>query len=195
MFFQFELAFPHSNFYKGTRALLSTENLYFALSLCLSLYFSLVFRLHRLSFSSDFLRSTTNNSIENSEFELIFSLKEVLKGFELERISIVKSLCPCSFSRDDDSSFWCDDGHVPLFSRAKGRRVSAFCSLCVCACVCCCIHQFSLQFLNSSQNFDTKPKNRSIRYQKQNGRIQTFHSIHRLQEVLHLHPEDFHPED
>ena len=198
LFIQIQLAFPHSNFYKGTRARscrLRSTHISFSLSFSLSCLLSFfVFIVCLLLLTC----ATTNNFVGLKILNLnSFSREErVLKGFELERISIVKSLCPCSFSRDDDSSFWRDDGYMPLFSRAKGRRgMSAFCSLCVYARVCCCIHQFSLQFLNSSQNFDTKPKNRSIRYQKQNGRIQTFHSIHRLQEVLHLHPEDFHPED
>jgi hypothetical protein len=78
---------------------------HFALSLFLSLFPSLVFRLHRLSSSFDMRNNKQFRWIENSEFELSFSREErVLKGFELERISIVKSLCPCSFSRDDDSS-------------------------------------------------------------------------------------------
>ena len=105
-FFQFELAFPHSNFYKGTRAVSSIENVYFALSFSLSLSFSRFSSSPRLSSSSfDSRNDKQFHWIENSEFELIFSQRErVLKGFELERISIVKSLCPCSFSRDDDSS-------------------------------------------------------------------------------------------
>ena len=79
---------------------------HFALSLSFSLLPSLVFCLHRLSSSSfDSRNDKQFHWIENSEFELIFSQRErVLKGFELERISIVKSLCPCSFSRDENSS-------------------------------------------------------------------------------------------
>ena len=105
-----------------------------SLSLSLSLFPSLVFRLLLVCLLLLLTRATTNNFIGLKILNLnSFSREErVLKGFELERISIVKSLCPCSFLRDDDSSFWRDDGYVPLFSRAKGRRVSAFCSLCVC---------------------------------------------------------------
>ena len=77
-----------------------------SLSLSLSLSFSRFSSSPRLSSSSfDSRNDKQFHWIENSEFELIFSQRErVLKGFELERISIVKSLCPCSFSRDDDSS-------------------------------------------------------------------------------------------
>lgn len=79
---------------------------HFALSLSLSLSFSrIISSSPRLSSSFDSRNDKQFHWIENSEFELIFSQRErVLKGFELERISIVKSLCPCSFSRDDDSS-------------------------------------------------------------------------------------------
>jgi hypothetical protein len=81
---------------------------HFALSLSLSLSLSfsrIISSSPRLSSSFDSRNDKQFHWIENSEFELIFSQRErVLKGFELERISIVKSLCPCSFSRDDDSS-------------------------------------------------------------------------------------------
>ena len=105
-FFQFELGFPHSNFYKGTRIWYRREVFTFrSLSLSLSLSFSRFSSSPRLSSSFDSRNDKQFHWIENSEFELIFSQRErVLKGFELERISIVKSLCPCSFSRDDDSS-------------------------------------------------------------------------------------------
>ena len=76
------------------------------ISLSLSLSFSRFSSSPRLSSSSfDSRNDKQFHWIENSEFELIFSQRErVLKGFELERISIVKSLCPCSFSRDENSS-------------------------------------------------------------------------------------------
>ena len=139
--------------------MVSSRSIHISLSLSLFLSLSFLlsfFCLHRLCLLL-LTRATTTKRFDwieilnlNSHF---LAQRDGFKqgGFELERISIVKSfVCPCSFSRDDDSSFWRDDdGYVALFSRAKGRRRSAFCSLCVYARVCCCIHQFSLQFLNS----------------------------------------------
>jgi len=89
--------------------MVSSRSIHISLSLSLSLSLSfsrIISSSPRLSSSSfDSRNDKQFHWIENSEFELIFSQRErVLKGFELERISIVKSLCPCSFSRDDDSS-------------------------------------------------------------------------------------------
>ena len=77
-----------------------------SLSLSLSLFPSLVFRLLLVCLLLLLTRATTNNFIGLKILNLnSFSREErVLKGFELERISIVKSLCPCSFSRDENSS-------------------------------------------------------------------------------------------
>lgn len=80
-----------------------------SIHISLSLSFSLSFLLSFFVFIVCLLLltcATTNNFVGLKILNLnSFSREErVLKGFELERISIVKSLCPCSFSRDDDSS-------------------------------------------------------------------------------------------